>query len=441
LIDYVKILLSNIDTMRLLLLSNLDFKTAISKQTGELGTKQIAKYHHCKITLFDSGLLLFTGSIHKLYNSLHNIKAPNYKNGKEMVEKGYNGTQFTLGNILEVRAHLTKLFDCEPQQMQFQNIEFGINTEPSINPQDFIKGLLYQRGKQFEFRFNNCYAQAEHQRYLLKIYNKSNQYGMDKHTLRIETKEIKAESFSVTGIRTFADINTQTLENAKQLLLKRFDKVVYYDYTINKKGLTKRQKQSLSNYSNPRYWFENISVKNRDYHKQILSENIQNHSSNLHQQVRAEIITKFGIINRLSESSKFGIINSSSIELNIPNNTDEKPPTKNEGITRLNTYQKLRIENKVKPIENRLRCCLVTGLNISMQKEGSILLSHTGLRYYLKTDKKVFDEVAYLYLSKKWKYSDTETQIKELAHNIRNKHNNTLIKQIRLYNPSQTRLF
>ena len=299
-IDYVKISLKDIDITRLLHLPCLDFKTTVSKQTGLLGTKQVTEYHHCKITLFDSGTLLFTGSIHKLYNSLHNIKAPNYLNGLKTVDKGYNGTQFTLSNIIEVRTHLTTLFDCKPQQMQFQNIEFGINNDVDFNPQKFIKGLLYQKGKKFEFRYNNYYAQAVHQRYILKIYNKSNQYGMINQTLRIETKELKAIDFAITGIRTFADINTQTLENAKLLLLKRFDEVVYYDYTINKKNLTSRQKQSLNNYSNPRYWFENITVKNRDYHKQKLNNYILAYSSNLHQQIRLEILKKFGIINRLS---------------------------------------------------------------------------------------------------------------------------------------------
>jgi len=36
---------------------------------------------------------------------------------------------------------------------------------------------------------------------------------------------------------------------------------------------------------------------------------------------------------------------------------------------------------------------MVTGLDISMQKEGSFLLSHKGLKYYFERDKKTFDEV------------------------------------------------
>ncbi len=299
LIDYVKLLLLNIDITRLLLLPYLDFKTDVSKQTGELGTKQIAKYHHCKITIYDTGIVLFSGSIHKLYNSLNNIKAPNYN--KEKLYKGYNGNQFNLNDILEVRRHLVNLFDCQPLQMAFQNIELGVNTEPKFNPDLFIKGLLYQSGKQFERRYNNNYTQAMHQRYIFKIYNKGNQYGMNTNTLRIELKYKKMHEVKKLGIVTFADINISTLNNAKQELLRRFDEVVYYDYTIDKKSQTVNVKRLLTKYSNPRYWFVTLKSNQRDRPKKRLKKIINEYSENLHSQIRKEIINKCVIINQLSK--------------------------------------------------------------------------------------------------------------------------------------------
>jgi len=425
LIDYVKISLSNIDTTRLLSLHSLDFKAPFSEQTSEIGTKQIAEYHHCKITLYDSGVLLFTGSIHKLFNSLHNTKAPNYKNGRKTVDKGYNGNQFTLTNIIEIRTHLSELFECEPQQMQFQNIEFGINTNPNTDPQEFIKGLLYQRGKKFEFRYNDYYAQVVHQRYILKIYNKSHQYGMDKHTLRIETKELKAIDFAITGIKTFADINAHTLKNAKQLLLKRFDEVMYYDYTINKKRLTKRQKQSINNYSNPRYWFENITVKKRYEHKKKLRKYISENSQNLHQKIRAEIMQKGGIINRLSETPKRGIINSSSIELNTPFKPLEIPPTKTVRISEKNT--------SLKNMKKRPRKCIVTGVDLDREKEDAKYIRKTTLRYLKKHHQQKYTEICSSLLKRSNPYHTKYESdiITHLAKQIRNKvYNGNTIKNI-----------
>jgi hypothetical protein len=147
----------------------------------------IAEYHHCKIIIYDTGKVFFSGSIHKLYNSLNNIKAPNYN--KEKLYKGYNGNQFKLVNILEVRTHLTKLFNCKPEQMIFRNIEFGVNTEPSFCPNLFTKGLLPYKGKKFEYRHGNNFAQSILQHLIFKIYNKANQYKMNTDTLRIELKQ------------------------------------------------------------------------------------------------------------------------------------------------------------------------------------------------------------------------------------------------------------
>jgi predicted nucleic acid-binding Zn-ribbon protein len=92
---------------------------------------------------------------------------------------------------------------------------------------------------------------------------------------------------------------------------------------------------------------------------------------------------------------------------------------------------------KRETIDAKTTLCQVTKINISMQKNDSILLSHTGLKYYYKTDRKVFEQIKRAYLSKQWIKSDFETQIKEIAHNIRNAKGNQKTKQIRLYNQTQ----
>lgn len=363
-IDYVKILLKDIDAESIFDIPLLDFKTEVSEKTGEISTKKTADYHFCKVVIYDSGLVLFTGSIHKLWNSLHKVYAPNYKEVKQY--KGFNGNQFAINDIIEVRQHLETLFNCEPQQMIFQNIEFGINTTPVFNPQLFLKGLLYHNGKPFEFRHKEHFAQAIHQRYYFKIYNKSNQYGMQEHTLRVELKLIASDQFASFGIKTFADINTSTLNRAKEMLLKRFDEVVYYDNTIVKENLTERQKQTLKCYSNPRYWIDNLTKQKRYKHKNRLQYFILKYSANLHQQIRQNINTKFSIINCIYKSKKrLPITKVSEILKGLPITSSSIGV-----ISNLNTPKK------------QGRKCRVTRVDISMQKEGSILLSHTGLKYY-----------------------------------------------------------
>lgn len=425
-IDYVKILLKDIDVNRLENLSELDFKIEVSEKTGEVSTKKIAECNFCKVIIYDSGLVLFTGSIHKLWNSLHNVKAPNYKEVKQY--KGFNGNQFTINDIVEVRQHLEALFNCDTEQMIFQNIEFGINTTPVFNPQLFLKGLLYHNGKPFEFRHKEHFAQAIHQRYYFKIYNKSNQYGMQELTLRVELKQIASDQFAPLGIRTFADINTSTLNKANELLLKRFDEVVYYDNTIVKESLSERQKQTLERYSNPRYWIDTLTKQNRFHHKNRLNEFIKNHSANLHLQIRKNIEQKVLLINCNSELKK----DKKTLPITSVSENINTLPITSSSIDVISTNNTSK---------NKGRKCKITGVDISMQKGGSILLSHTGLKYYYKNNKKEFEKIQNKYLSKKWIDADFKTQIKELAHNIRNKHNNLKTSRELKYNPNQISIF
>lgn len=418
-VDYVKMYLINIDTERLLNLSALDFKSEISRSSGDINeTVFIAKYYQCEIIIKRNnkedntdGLLvnphvLFTGSIHKMWNEFNRIKAPNHKD--EQVYKGFNGNQFTIHGIIEVRKHLENLFDCNSNQMIFQNIEFGVNTTPKFSPSLYLKGLLYHKNIPFEFSHSGNNSQVKHQFFIFKIYNKSHQYKMSYSVLRVELKITKMEELKGLEIKTFSDINENTLNKAKSLLLKRFDEVMHYDYTIQKNKLSKNKLLKIKDYSNPRYWIQDLKPMHRDRHKKSLKEITLNCSDNIHQQIREDIIKKCVINNRLSKNSKCVIINHSNIQVD--------------------TTQKKSI-------------CKVTGLGISMQKDNSILLSHTGLRYYFENNKEIFEQIKRRYLSKVWHDSDFEIQIKEIAHNIRNKKSNQSIKQNRIYQPQQVNMF
>jgi hypothetical protein len=312
LIDYTKILLLNINIQRLLNHPDLKFETLLSEKTGEISDKKVAEYHYCKIIIHKNNVM-FSGSIHKMWNSLNETFAPNHIQTKKY--KGYNGNQFDYNAIIKVRKHLERLFNCCPKQMLFQNIEFGVNTTLSFSPNLFLKGLLYHFNKLFEYRFNGNFAQVIHQRYLLKIYNKSYQYGITGNLLRVELKIIKTVELKKIGVVTFADINKNTLDKAKQLLLRRFDEVMYYDYTIRKNKLSNHNKIALMKYSNPRYWINYLKPKHRDRHKKRLAEITDNYSDNLHRKIRQDILEKCVIINRPSNTSKRVINNYSSIGL------------------------------------------------------------------------------------------------------------------------------
>ena len=208
------------------------------------------------------------------------------------------------------------------------------------------------------------------------------------------------------GIYTLNDLIKHDLLNFKSDLLNLWNDVLFYDWQ-SLKGL----KHNVS-YSNVNYWLElkETNYNNFKYHRNNLNNLIKKQPNNLKKQI-ADLI-----------SNKVDLLNDNTTQIN---------PLCIGLKTVVST-----IENTDK---NRLKC-LVTGLNISMQKD-SLLLSHTGIKYYKKTDAKVYNEIKRKYLSTKWVDADIETQIKELAHNIRNTYNNRNIKQNRIYPKNQYKMF
>jgi len=56
-----------------------------------------------------------------------------------------------------------------------------------------------------------------------------------------------------------------------------------------------------------------------------------------------------------------------------------------------------------------------------MQRESSRLLSHTGLRYYRDYDFKEYERLERILLSERWNDENENVQLRELAHQIRNR--------------------
>lgn len=304
-IDYLKIAIRNADINYLKAHDFLNFNRVVSETTGEYQKYVVAKHHFCKIKMYDSGFVQFSGSIHKMWNAIQGIKAPNYDKltkRQKISYKGYNGNQFTINDIIEARNYLQFILCCKPHEMILQNIEFGVNTTLDFHPNQFIKGLLYHNGTMFENKFKRHFAHVLHDRYILKLYNKSSQYGMPTHSLRVELHYKKMEDLKACGIKTFADINTSTLHKAKDLLLKRFDEVVYFDKTIDKNSLTKHEKGLIQKYTNRVYWIDDLKPNHRHREKKKLTQMIQNKSKNLKQHIREDIIRKCVTINQLSKS-------------------------------------------------------------------------------------------------------------------------------------------
>lgn len=385
----------------------LDFYDNVNISTGEIKTKnrhgqsitpfKNALYNSLEFKIYDNGTITLSGSLHKYWN-----------------KGAHNYNDFDFNAFTDVLIDLQDKFKIVLEDCILKCLEVGINIIPPIPTNRILNNCFLHKTKPFEDKFNSDegkYKQVQHSQYIVKIYNKALHYkskGFDIQTeiLRFEIKYIKMQKLNERGIYNLKDLFEYGLHNFKVEVVTEFNNILFYDNTIQSEN------KQLVHYKNPLYWIDLLergTISNFQYHRKQLKK-ITSTSSQKIQFQTAEIMTK-----------KIDFLNSNTMQID-PLIILSKHVVSLNQITSKNTL------------------CEVTGINISMQKDSSILLSHTGLKYYYKTDRKIFEQLKRKYLSKQWNGANFETQIKEIAHNIRNTKSNQTIKQKKIYRPQQTNL-
>lgn len=409
-IDFIKIIIQDLVPSHLEANPLLDFYDTVNLTTGELKTtnrngnkvtpSKNASYNGLEFKIYDTGTITITGSLHKYWN-----------------KGAHNYNDFNIDAVIWVLNDLKTKFDILPQQCILKCLEIGINIIPPIPTNDILDNCFLHKTKPFECQKNSNegrYKQVRHEQYIIKIYNKALHYiskgfEIDIEIMRFEIKYIKMEKLNRKGIYSLQDLIDYGLHNFTDDLLKEWENVLFFDKTTRIDPLSTKLKNRVLEYSNPNYWtglLSNKQTENFKFHKKQLRSITNEYSENLQNQITKIITQKIDLLNIKTTRIDPLTILSNQVVLNNSNN----------------------------------HTCKVTGVNISMQKKNSILLSHTGLKYYYETDKRIFEQIKRRYLSKIWFTSNFEIQIKEIAHNIRNTDSNQRIKQNKLYNSQQINL-
>ena len=364
----------------------------------------------------------------------------------------HNANDFYFIDFIEVVNELKEKFNIKPEESVLRSLEYGVNISiPKYETRLILQNIFYHQRKKFVEPINKPYKQAGNPKqndFIVKVYDKGFQYP--KYTngdlLRFEIKYMRMRELNKIDIIYLSDL--LLIKNhfkLRKILLQRFREILFYDYTISTKYLTKSEQKNILNYSNINFW-ENILLKihkkvlsydNFDYHKKRLKKIIQNYSENIQ-------INLIQIIDRKT----IALLNMKRFSVDICQKAYTIYTTiNNEKCT---PYTHLYIGWKNNPIYNKKleglkhqnsRICLITGIDISMQRDDSSLLSHTGLYYLHINNKKLFEEIKRKHLTKKWLGSSFSIQIREMAHNIRDSIRTQRNKQKRLYPPYQEQLF
>lgn len=379
-VDFIKARIIDLNKEHFLNNEKLTFTPVFEDKTTDTVKYWYYEFENIKLKVYESGGIYFSGSLHKFYNNgLH------------------NHNEFNKGEYLTISTRIKSIYGIEPINLAIIQLEYGVNLLPPIPTNDILNNLIQHKNRDFEQKISNengKYYQCEHSNYILKIYNKSLQYGCKDEILRIEIKQTNWSEYRKKGIKTLHDFNDCNKLQFVNNLVTKWNEVIFYDPT-------NRDVEKWGKYSNVNFWRElrTKSHTTQKSHRDRLRELNKTKGLKVQELVNAEVIR---------------VIN------------------KSQGV------------RNFKLVENQ-RYCRLTGVNISMQRNDSFLLSHVGLYYLLEHDKQTFINIKKLFLSHLWETSTIKKQVKEIAHNIRAKYNYRESKykgnQLTMFNPMGGKLF
>lgn len=340
----------------------------------------------------------------------------------------HNANDFKAIDCINVLTEIKETFNLPVNELKILNIEFGLNAISPIQCKDLINYIFFHEKNQFynlrDLQFakisykpkNNGTANTYKQ---IKFYAKGLQFPQhtDSNTFRYEVKSKRSTYIKSLGVKTYADLlKFETYNTFAENLIKEFEKILIIDADNTMQNLNEKEKEKLKKYLNPITWNKYLQGSRNSFtkHKKKYFELLDKTENNIHTNL------KIIIQNKLNELKKGAILT-------------PQQKTKKGAVLSINIMENCT--------HNQNKRCLVTGLDISMQKKDSFLLCINQIRNLYYTDKNKFDIIKNKHLSKKWIDAGIEKQIFEIYHNIRNKVSNSRIKQKRIYSENQIQLF
>ncbi|WP_312206097.1 hypothetical protein [Epilithonimonas hominis] len=351
----------------------------------------------------------------------------------------HNGNDFTPLQAISTISDILTYLDVkqrEYNELNVCNIEFGLNIIPDVDTKDLINGLYFYKKTPFTIPdtkkpyFKKTDATTYKQ---IKAYAKGLQflefpkYGINPNTFRFEVKSKQAKNICKYGINTATDLlNLESYNRLGQVLLDEWEQVLLINLGLKSNELNALKRDEVlfvKNVKSIDFWSGLYRVKFarcKDKYHLILGK-----KNNLHHLIKLQIIDKLFDLQNVTNSTQKTTINRGIL--------------KNDKTT----SQLINLEN-VTDLQNN-KVCLVTNLDISMQKKGSKFLCVKGLKYYKENQPETYQKLTEKYLTEKQKGKSFDRQNYFIAHNIRNaktnlQHNPKYSRQRfekRNYNPNQ----
>lgn len=273
-IDYVKCLLSSDLINKLETHPLLEFIIEVNERTGEELPRKVAEYMGLKFIICGSKIWL-TGSLHYFYNKgRHNYNDFNYKKGCHALGK--------------IEAD----FGIDITSSKLENIEIGVNIKTRYRTRTILNNLLIHGTIRFkDVEGKGDYRKVKHCNYSIKAYDKAVQFKLPYEVFRFEIHFNRMRELKRFEIVYLSDLkNKSKLELLKTELLKKWDEVLLYDWTIDINVPEKEKPKDFNDWRLSTYW-EGLSKSNRNKRKGIYKNFISSNSSQVQKEIR-ELIDK-----------------------------------------------------------------------------------------------------------------------------------------------------
>ncbi len=309
----------------------LEFFGKVNIDTGEQQVETLtAKLKNLSISLFASGLVEITGSLHKYAN-----------------EGQHNYDAFTFERLTATIKDLTGLLGIRPDALTLHNVEFGVNVQLGMKPSKFLDSILNYRFKLPDVRtFGGCgyLKQWVQQNYILKVYDKKHQYRISSNILRFEIKVMAMSYLKDLNIYTLADLlEVSKLECLGDKLTKTYEGLLIGE-KLNTGQMTRPERKVYEQGANPNFWRDLPDRKQRNYYRKKFAAIIKKYGFGVHECV-AELIAEE--VGKLLKSSD---ILPASQKQNLGHFT-----TSNKGVKRLT--KQMPTVNPQMPHERRCKIC------------------------------------------------------------------------------------
>lgn len=203
-IDFVKITIKDQAFARLLLQNeNLTFYQDRNKMAANI--------KNLTVLVHDSGRVEVSGSLHHYWNN------------------GGNWNDFGRLDLFDTIAEICQLLKIEPQQAKIQNLEYGVNICPPIDPTELLKRVISYKDEIFiRANFSTGYfVEATKEDYFVKCYDKGKHQDRPEWILRFERKAMKVRDLKRAKVQTLADLlYPDNLRTLGAMLVETFDGVL-----------------------------------------------------------------------------------------------------------------------------------------------------------------------------------------------------------------------